>query len=128
MAIPVPSPCIPDEGVDARIPDTPFSVLTIVEVRNRLKSSSESNQQVTALRIAETLILSAAQVHAALAYYVANQSDFDAELSRREAASEAALEKLFAAHGDTNNFGRIVGTWPGDETDEAVEAALERLS
>jgi hypothetical protein len=28
----------------------------------------------------------------------------------------------------TNGLNRVVGQWPGDETDEEIEAALERLS
>ncbi len=32
------------------------------------------------------------------------------------------------AYADKNGFAHIVGKWPGDESDEAVAAALEKMS
>lgn len=121
-----PAPCIPDDGIDARIPDSPFSVLTLIEARNRINGNPDAPATPDVLRVG--LNLSLAQVHAALAYYHANQAAFDAELVRRQEVTDKALAALFARDEDRAGWVEIVGKWPGDETDEEIEIALERLS
>jgi uncharacterized protein (DUF433 family) len=120
MAKFTPAPCIPDEGIEARIPGTPLSVLTLIEVRNRWNASPED--------MCARLQLSLAQVYAALAYYHANQALFDAELTRRKSEAEQALQALLQQSEGHGKWEEIVGKWPGDETDEEIAAALERLS
>lgn len=115
-----PAPCIPEDGIEARIPNIPYSVLTLIEVRNRLNASPESLQ--------ESLHLSLAQVYAALAYYHANQSLFDAELARRQDQNEQNLTVLAAQRKGHNGFAGIYGQWPGNETDEEINTFLEHLS
>jgi hypothetical protein len=122
-----PAPCIPDEGVIARIPDSPFSVLTLVEVRNRLNSDPDAPDPTPEV-LSKSMNLSLAQVYAGLAYYHANQSLFDAELERRQQATRQTLDELFARHASHNSWAEMRGAWPGDETDEEVNALLEELS
>ncbi len=122
-----PAPCIPDDGIEARIPDSPFSVLTLIEARNRINKNPTA-PEATPDVLRDTLNLSLAQVYAALAYYHANQAAFDAELTRRREATQKALAVLFAGQEDRNGWTEIVGKWPGDEADEEIEAALERMS
>ena len=115
-----PSPCISDDGIEARIPDTSLSVLTLIEARNRLNSSAEE--------LKAGFQISLAQVYAALAYYHANQGLFEAELTRQQQEREQSLQALFAQQANNNEWADIVGQWPGDETDEEINSALERLS
>lgn len=122
-----PAPCIPDDGIKARIPGSPFSVLTLVEVRNRLSDSPEISE-VTPEVLRTSMNLSLAQVYAALAYYHANQIAFDAELTRRREATQKSLEELFAKNQGKLGWAGIWGMWPGDETDEEIAEALERIS
>jgi len=122
-----PVPCIADDGIEARIPDSPFSVLTLAEVIHRL-NSNPNVPDPTPEYLSQGMNLSLAQVYAALAYYHANQSLFDAELARQREESQKAFAELFAKYEGHNGFAEIVGKWPGDETDEEIEAALERMS
>lgn len=122
-----PAPCIPDDGVEARIPGSALSVLTLVEARERL-SAAEDAQEVPPEVLSDRLHLSLAQVYAALAYYHANRAAFDAEQTRRRAAVQQALTASFAAREGHNGWADIIGKWPGAETDAEIEAALERLS
>lgn len=125
-----PAPCIPDERIEARIPGSPFSVLTLIEARNRLNADKDA-VRTTPEALRDGLNLSLAQVYAALAYYHANQDAFDAELTRREEAGRQALAALFERHESehkTKNGWAEIGKWPGDESDEEIEVALERLS
>lgn len=121
------APCIPDEGIEARIPGSPFSVLTLIEVRDRLNANPDA-PDATPEVLSKSMNLSLAQVYAALAYYHANQPLFDAELARRREAAQQALTDLFTKHKGGTGWTEIVGKWPGDETDEEIAAALERLS
>jgi DNA-binding transcriptional ArsR family regulator len=122
-----PAPCIPDDGIDARIPGSPFAVLTLVEVINRLNANPDAPDPTPQV-LSANMNLSLPQVYAALAYYHANQALFDAELVRRREETEKALAELSAKHKGRNGFAEIYGKWPGDETDEEIEAALEELS
>jgi hypothetical protein len=121
------APCIPDDGIEARIPDSPFSVLTLIEVRNRLNANPNA-LDATPEVLSQSMNLSLAQVYAALAYYHTNQAAFDAELTRRQEAAQQALAELFARQEGRNGWAEIVGKWPGEEPDAEIEAALERLS
>ena len=123
----IPAPCIPDDGIEARIPGSPFSVLNIIEVRNRLNAVPDA-PDATPEVLRDSLNLSLAQVYAALAYYHANQTAFDAEMNRLREATEQALAELFAGHEGRYGWAEIIGKWPGEETDAEIEAALERLS
>ncbi len=118
-----PAPCIPDEGIAARIPDSPFSVLTLVEARNRLSANPDA-PDATPEVLSRSLNLSLAQIYADLAYYHANQTAFDAELTHRQQAAQQALAELFTRQEGQNRWAEVVGKWPSEETD----AALERLS
>ena len=40
-----PAPCIPDDGIEARIPDSTFSVLTLIEARNRINANPVSTNR-----------------------------------------------------------------------------------
>lgn len=122
-----PAPCIPDDGVEARIPGSPLSVLTLVEARERLSAAADT-EAVPPEVLSDRLHLSLAQVYAALAYYHANQAAFDAEQARRRAATQQALTAYFAKQEGHNGWAEIIGKWPGVETDAEIEAALERLS
>ena len=122
-----PAPCISDEGIEARIPGSPLSVLTLVEARERLSAAADMTAVPPEI-LSDRLHLSLAQVYAALAYYHANQGAFDAEQTRRRAAVQQALTASFAAQEGHNGLAESIGKWPGVETDAEIEAALERLS
>jgi hypothetical protein len=130
MALAIPTVIILDEGIDAYIQGSPLSVLTQIEVRNRLYPQSDTNNgsDVAPGRLAESLNLTDAQVRAGPGYYNEHRAEFDEELIRRKAASEVALSALVAAYGNQNRLAEIIGTWPDDETDEQVNTALERMS
>lgn len=119
------APCIPDEGIAARIPGSPFSVLSLIEVRNRLSGDAS---EASPLMIGQSMNLSLSQVYAALAYYHANQGLFDGELERRQETSRQRLAELFTRQEGRSGWGDLAGKWPGDETDAEIEAALEQLS
>jgi len=122
-----PASCIPDDGIEARIPGSPFAVLTLVEIRNRLSDSPEISE-VTPDVLRDSMNLSLAQVYAALAYYHANQAAFDAELARRREVTQKSLEELSAKNEGKLGWAGIWGMWPGDETDEEIAELLERIS
>ena len=122
-----PAPCIPDDGIEARIPDSPFSVLTLIEVRNRLNANPNA-PDATPEVLSASMNLSLAQVYAALAYYHANQTLFDTELVRRREETEKALAELVAKQGDRKPWPELTGEAFQDETDEEIRDALERLS
>ena len=121
----MPAPAIADDGLDARIQGSPFTVLSLIEIRNRLSAANEM-ADVTPEALGRAMDLSLPQVHAALAYYHANQTLFDAELVRRREAVAQALAQIYRQNG--RPWADIMGSWPGDETDQEIAEALERMS
>jgi len=113
-------PCIKDEGLYSLIPDSPVRMTSFVEAYHRLRDDMEQLQTGFSLEHW--------QFHAAMAFYFANKELFDTEYERlmqwrREFWAEAA-----ARNGDRNVWAEISGQWPGDETDEEINALLEELS
>ena len=121
------APCIPDDGIEARIPESAFSVITLIEARNRINANPDAPDSTPEV-LRDKLNLTLPQVYAALAYYHSNQAAFDAKLTRRRESARQALAALFAGQENRNGWAEIAGKWPGEETDEEIAAALERLS
>jgi hypothetical protein len=52
----------------------------------------------------------------------------DALRDRQRPRSLADLKPRIPPPPGSNGFAEIIGTWPGDETDEEIQAALDELS
>ena len=114
---------IEDDGV-AIIEGTNIRVSDIARAKQRTGLTPEELQ-------AKIPLLTLAQIYAALAYYYAHQEEMDAEMERQRAEVERALRKLKPKNPPppgSNGMDQIIGQWPGDETEEEVMEALERLS
>ena len=121
------SPCIEDVGIRSRIPDSPFSVLSLLEARDRLDANPDAPDP-TPDALAQGLNLSLAQVYAALAYYHSNKKIFDAELMRKAQARQKFWEEHRARTAGQNVWAELYGALPDDDSDEEVLAALEQIS
>ena len=112
-----------EQGV-AYVAGLPMRVSDIVRMKQEHQLTPEQIQ-------AAAPVLSLAQIYAALAYYYAHQAEIDAAEARRHEEVESVLSRLRPNHQPPeghNWLSLVVGKWPGDETDEEVNAALERIS
>ncbi|GEM_PF-1338054 len=118
---------ISNDGIRAQIIGSPFYVLSLLEVRDRLNANPDAPDP-TPDNLASGMNISLAQVYAALAYYHANKKLFDAELERKRQAREKFWEEQIARVGGANVWAELYGALPDDDSDEEVIAALEIIS
>ena len=112
-----------EQGV-AYIAGLPLRVSDIVRMKQERHMTPE---QI----LAAAPVLSLAQIYAALAYYYAHQEEIDAAEAHRHEAVDSLLSRLQPRHlppAGQNWLSLVMGKWPGDETDEEIIAALERIS
>lgn len=120
MTITKPVPCIPEEGIHAQIPGAAVAMKSFVDAYHRLGGDPEI------LRIG--FQLEAWQFHAAMAYYLAHQKEFDAEYERMEKIRQQYYEASLVKKGEPNGWAQLYGALPDEESDEEINAALERMS
>jgi uncharacterized protein (DUF433 family) len=102
----------------------PLRVSDVVRMKQERNMTPEQIQEAATL-------LSLAQIYAALAYYYAHQDEMDAAKARQNEAVASVLARLNTRHQapeGQNWLSLVVGKWPGNETDEEIDAALERIS
>jgi len=95
------SPCVPDEGLVALIPDDALRMTTFVEAYHRFPDNAEL--------LKTGFLLEDWQYHAALAYYYANKELFDAEYERVKERQRKFWEEAAAKNGDRNVWAEIAG-------------------
>jgi uncharacterized protein (DUF433 family) len=108
----------------AYIAGFPFRVTDIARMKQQENMTPEQIQSLVP-------ILSLAQIYAALAYYYAHQKEIDDAEAHRQHEVETILSLLGSRHqppAGQNWLSLVAGKWPGDETDEEINAALERMS
>lgn len=113
-------PCVEDDGLQSRIPDSPVRMTSFVEAYHRLRDDME--------QLRTGFLLEPWQFHAAMAFYFANKDLFDAEHERVKDWQRKFWEDAAARNGDRNGWAEISGMWPGEETDEEINEWLEKLS
>ena len=114
---------IDDDGT-AMLTEYPMRVTDVVEAQMRTGWTPEVLQE-------RFIVISLAQVYAALAYYHAHKAELDAWIEQKKAEQRrflSELKPLNPAPPGSNWLEQIKGQWPGDETDEEIERALEELS
>lgn len=126
MPITLPKGIEVDEQGIAFLAGTGFPVEQIAEIKTRTNLSAQEIQT-------RLPYLTLEQVEAAFAYYETRPIEINSRLQKRDQEVQQALDALLEKHKRQNPTGqnwlqRIVGTWPGDETDEEIDVALERLS
>ena len=114
------TPCVQDEGLKSRIPDTYIPMTYFVEAYHRLDGELE------VLRTG--FHLEPWQLHTAMAFYCANKELFDAENERFLESKRQFWEKVAANTDARKAWDEIKGALRGDETDEEVDILLERMS
>ena len=114
------TPCVQDEGLHSQVPETGLRMTTFVESFYRVGGDLEV--------LREGLYLEPAQFHAAMAFYCANKDLFDAEYERIMEERQRNFAEFLEQNKHKRGWAALKGAWRGGETDEEVEAALERLS
>jgi uncharacterized protein (DUF433 family) len=108
----------------AYIAGLPFRVTDIARMKQQENMTPEQIQSAVPM-------LSLAQIYAALAYYYTHQDEIDDAEAHRQQEVETILSRLGPRHQPPtgqNWLSLVAGKWPGDETDEEISAALERMS
>ena len=114
---------IDDDGT-AMLTEYPMRVTDVVEAQMRTGWTPEVLQE-------RFIVISLAQVYAALAYYHAHKEEIDSWITEKKAEQRRRLSELKPRNPlpeGSNGLAQIWGQWPGDETDEDIEKALEALS
>lgn len=114
------APCVRDEGLSSRIPDSPVSIKSFVDTYFRLEGNLDILQTCFSLE--------PAQFHAAMAFYCANKELFDAEQARLDERRRKFWAEAAANEDAKRAWAEIRGALRGDETDEEIAAELERMS
>ena len=113
-----------DEDGTAMLKEYPMRVTDVVEAQQRTGWTPEVLQE-------RFKVISLAQVYAAFAYYHAHKAELDAWIENKKAEQRrflSELKPLNPAPPDSSWLEQVRGQWPGDETDEEIERALEELS
>ena len=112
-----------EQGV-AYITGLALRVVDVVRIKQE-RSMTPEQIQGTVPRLSLT------QIHAALAYYDSHRTEMDLAEVRHREAIETLLSQLRPRHqplAGRNWLSLVVDKWPGNETDEEIDAALERIS
>jgi uncharacterized protein (DUF433 family) len=113
-----------DDDGTAILKEYPMHVTDVVEAQMRTGWTPEVLQE-------RFKVISLAQVYAALAYYHAHKEELDTWIEQKweeRRRHYSQIQPLNPAPPGSNWLEQIRGQWPGDETDEEIEKALEELS
>lgn len=114
------TPCVQDQGLHSRIPETGIRMTTFVEAYQRLGGDLAVLQ--------DGFHIEPWQLHAAMTFYCANKEAFDAENERILEERRKNLAQFLEKNQDKKSWAELAGWWVGEETDEDINAVLEEMS